>query len=247
MTIKKIFLLILLISQFSTQAFANNCDEKWENILDKYSNLGEYESLVGLCENEFKSALRDVIKTNIDLGYTDARHYMFGEIDNVDGVVCGAYIGKCLSTRGIPNHTIMNCEHSWPQSRGAVGIAKSDIHHLFPSDSKVNSRRSNHPFCVVTEVRWSEAGSAYGVDKDGSRCFEPRDQHKGDVARAMLYFSMRYQKRIDSKQEGFFKQWIIEDRISDKEIKRNNMIEDVQHNRNPFIDIPEFVGLISDF
>ena len=51
----------------------------------------------------------------------------------------------------------MNTEHTWPQSKGATGAAKSDLHHLFPTDSKANSIRGNHPFGIVTgAVSWSD-------------------------------------------------------------------------------------------
>lgn len=247
MKLSKILLLSLLILNFFSQTYASSCSDVWEQIDRNYDNLGEYSNLYGMCGNEFKDALREQISTNRDLGYRGARHEMFSFLDNDNGVVCGVYIDKCIETKGIPNSNVMNCEHSWPQSRGAVGIAKSDLHHLYPADSKVNSRRSNYPFCDVANERWSESGSVYGTDADGEKCFEPRDEHKGDVARSMLYFSLRYNKPLDSKQEEFFKTWVNLDPISQKEIVRNNNIEDLQNNRNPFVDIPEFVQLISDF
>jgi len=247
MSVRKLLLSCLLFTQLISTVFGATCQERWSEIHNNYSDLAEYSSLDGLCGDEFKDSLARLIATNIDLSYRGARNEMFSFLDNVDGEVCGVYTGVCIKTNRIPNGSVMNCEHSWPQSLGAVGIAKDDLHHLFPVDSKVNSRRSNHPLCVVANVRWTGGGSTYGTDEDGDRCFEPRDEHKGDVARAMLYFSLRYHKRLDAKQEGFFRAWMSLDPISDKEIKRNNEIEELQKNRNPFIDIPEFVGLITDF
>ena len=46
---------------------------------------------------------------------------------------------------------------------------------------------------------------------------------------------------------SIYKSWNSKDKISTKEINRNNDIEEVQGNRNPFIDHPEFIDMISDF
>ena len=237
--------IFVLIISFSTYA-SSECINQWDDLLSKKGDLGEYSELYGLCDNDLKEGLKDLVSTNRDLGYTGARHAMFSEIDNVNGVVCSVYVNYCLRTSGIPNHRKMNCEHSWPQSLGATGIAKSDIHHLYPADSGVNSRRSNHPFCEVENEQWEDHGSRHGTTS-GKRCFEPTGARKGDIARSMLYFSMRYSKKVDSMQEGFFKSWNYKDEVSEKEIERNELIDEVQGNRNPFVDVPEFIDMISDF
>jgi hypothetical protein len=232
---------------FSHLASAADCQQTWQKIHERYEDLGEYRAVDGLCDSDFRSALAQLISTNIDLSYRGARFEMFAHLDNVDGQVCGVYIGRCVKTNKIPNPSIMNCEHSWPQSLGAVGIAKDDLHHLFPVDSKVNSRRSNFPFCIVANVRWSDGGSKYGTDEDGDRCFEPRVEHRGELSRAMLYFALRYDKEIDQKQEELFRRWNNKYAVDEVEERRNEQIDELQHNRNPFVDIPEFVDLISDF
>lgn len=242
----KLVLSIIFLLQ-SAALWADSCTDVWKSIHQHYNDLGMYKSLDGKCDRDFKESLSDLIATNIDLGYRGARHEMFSNLDNEDGYVCGVYTDKCIKTDDIPNPSTMNCEHSWPQSRGAVGIAKSDLHHLYPVISSVNSRRSNYDFCEVDNVKWEGGGSLYGDDDEGDRCFEPRDEHKGDVARSMLYFSVRYHKSLDSKQEGFLRSWSYKFEVSEKELNRNDHIDEVQHNRNPFVDIPEFVELISDF
>ena len=40
--------------------------------------------------------------------------------------------------------------------------------------------------------------------------------------------------------------WHEEDPVSQKEINRNNAVYNIQHNRNPFIDYPEFANKIWD-
>ncbi len=251
MRIKKSLSFLFLAAILSTSAMAQSstrdCREIWNEILANGEIASQYAPLKFLCGDEFRIKLREVISINRDLGYSGARKVFFSEIDNVNGVVCGVYTGKCIRTNGIPDPSVMNCEHSWPQSKGASGIAKSDIHHLFPADSQMNARRSNYPFCEVADAIYEGMGSALGNSKNGTRCFEPPFNHKGDLSRAMMYFSVRYNKPIDSEQEEFFRKWSEEDGVSEKESQRNDAVERAQGNRNPFIDVPQFVYLIENF
>ena len=136
----------------------------------------------------------------------------------------------------------MNIEHTWPQSKGAVSWAKVDLHHLFPSDSKANGVRSNLPFGNVEHSTWAKGGSSCDGDH-----FQVREKHRGDVARAKFYFAVMYDKKIPSSEERVLREWHQSDPPSEYEKKRNDYIYKLQHNRNPFIDKPEFVGKIKDF
>ena len=172
---------------------------------------------------------------------------MFSKLDNVNGVVCDVYSTQCIRTSGIPDPKVFNTEHSWCQSWGAVGISKDDLHHLYPVSSNINSIRSNYPFCEVVASTWSSDGSVFGESSSGTLCFEPRDEHKGELARAMFYFSVRYSRPIDSEQEYFFRKWNSEFPVTEKEFKRNEDIFTYQGNRNPFITYPAFADVIDDF
>ncbi len=79
--------------------------------------------------------------------------------------------------------------------------------------------------------------------------FEPRDDHTGDVARAMFYMSTRYWMPIPAAMEVDLRAWHTQDPADAAEIARNDRIEAVpnQNNRNPFVDFPNLVGQISDF
>lgn len=244
----KIYVLLSLI--VSVSGFASiskdDCVAKWDQFLSQEDLSEKYLSFVNKCDDDLKAEIKKVTSTNKDLGYTGARRIMFSQLDNVDGIVCGVYTARCIETYDIPNGSVMNCEHSWPQSQGAVGIAKSDLHHLYPANSNMNSRRSNYPFCEVDTYSYEENGSYLGYSSKGTRCFEPTNAHKGDLARSMIYFAVRYQKNLDSEQEGFFRKWMTLDPVSDKEILRNDDIEAVQNNRNPFVDYPALIDMISD-
>jgi len=230
-----------------TSLFAESCSSQWDKLLQSNDIPERYIHLKGYCGVSLKNKLWDVIKGNLYFDYKKVRAEFFSRIDNVDGYVCSVYTDLCVKTEGIPDALIMNCEHSWPQSLGAIGKAKSDLHHLFPVESPVNSKRSNKPFCEVNDPTWERDGSYFGWSSYGTECFEPPTRHKGDLARAMLYFSIRYSKPLDIEQETFFKKWNKEDPVSSKEYLRNEDIAEFQKNRNPFIDAPVLVDLISDF
>ena len=159
-----------------------------------------------------------------------------------------------------------NREHSWPQSWfNNDGTARTDLHHIFPTDGYVNNKRGNYPFGEVRTASWtSQNGSKLGTCKTSGysgTVFEPIDEYKGDLARALMYMSVRYYTEDGSwassdmthKAEilpwaiNMLMRWNEQDPVSQKEIHRNNAIyDDYQHNRNPFIDHPEYARMIWD-
>lgn len=154
----------------------------------------------------------------------------------------------------IPDNRVVNAEHTWPQSKFtnqfAQSMQKSDLHHLFPTDSQMNSTRSSHPFGEVVrdshQLKCPESRIGSVAESRGT-FFEPPDSHKGNVARALFYFSVRYKLSIDPVQEKYLRAWHFEDLPDDEEIRRNEEIFKLQGNRNPFIDHPELVDLVFDF
>ncbi|MDD5090989.1 MAG: endonuclease, partial [Candidatus Wallbacteria bacterium] len=177
--------------------------------------------------------------------YTTARRIIFTQVDNHNNVVEDLYTARQLRiTDTLPDASDVNIEHTWPQSLGAVGVAKSDMHHLFPCDSKANNVRANYPFGTVpaSSVTWSVAGSKYA-----NGTFEPRDQVKGDVARAMFYFAVRYEKSVDSRQEETLRAWNTMDPPDQDELTRMQNVSSFQNNSNPFVLHPEFIDRIQDF
>ncbi len=165
-----------------------------------------------------------------------------------------------------------NREHSFPKSWfNDASPMYSDLFHLYPTDGYVNNRRSNYIFAEVSTVSWTSLnGSKLGTSTaSGSTLtvFEPIDEYKGDFARTYFYMATRYENLIptwatynteakailDGTSYPAYKQWYInlllkwhqQDPVSQKEIDRNNVIyTNYQHNRNPFIDHPEYAQLI---
>ena len=159
-----------------------------------------------------------------------------------------------------------NREHSWPSSWfNDQNTPRTDLHHIFPTDGYVNNRRANYPFGEVRSASWtSRNGSKLGTCKTNGysgTVFEPIDEYKGDFARAIMYMSVRYYGEdggwgsSDMTNKAEIKDWAIDmllrwneqDPVSQKEIDRNNAIyDDYQHNRNPFVDHPEYARMIWD-
>lgn len=205
------------------------------------------------------------------LGYDRARKHMFGSIylekQNDTYVVKDVYCEKYFSNADfggepgnigpgmIPsNGSILNCEHTWPQSRFTnrfnTEMQKSDLHHLYPTDSSMNSHRSSLHFGEVDKdmeklkCPQNRLGHQIGAN---SAVFEPPVAHRGNVARAIFYFATRYKMKVGGQEEATLKKWNHEDPVDAEEQRRNDMIEDAQGNRNPFIDFPELVDQIQVF
>ena len=160
-----------------------------------------------------------------------------------------------------------NKEHIFPQGYfNKASPMVSDIHHIVPTDGKVNGMRSNFPFGNVgssvsyTSKNGSKLGTSNSVNYSG-KVFEPINEFKGDVARMIFYFATRYEAKlkdfdandiltntsfpgIQSWELEVLKQWHTNDPVSQREIDRNNAAYTYQGNRNPFIDQPEYVALI---
>lgn len=161
-----------------------------------------------------------------------------------------------------------NREHSFPDSWfGGGSPMSSDLFQLYPTDGKVNQIRSNYPFGTVSSATTTTGnGSKLGPCSFPGYTgivFEPIDMYKGDFARTYFYMATRYENLIASWQsntgadavldgtsfpcyDAWFLQllgdWHTADPVSQKEIDRNNEIYTTyQHNRNPFIDHPEYV------
>jgi deoxyribonuclease-1 len=205
---------------------------------------------------------------HFNLGYDGARRILFGQIHlkndsngfYIEDVYCQKRFsgGSKVGPNAIPNQNQINCEHTWPQSkfsnRYPKEVQKADLHHLFPSDSKANGIRGNFDFADVSSDNGSLAEDNCEASKSGSSVtgggddyFEPPKEHKGNVARALFYFSVRYQISIPKAELEFLRKWDELDPIDQAEIDRNETVFKYQKNRNPFVDYPGLAKLINNF
>jgi deoxyribonuclease-1 len=199
------------------------------------------------------------------VGYDRARVVMFGElykqVDKQGSYVIDVYCHKKIYFKQVSDISqmgnIINIEHTWPQSKFSKSFdkntQKSDMHHLFPTDSRANSERANYEFGeegyspkeLLSPGKGCERSQVSEVS--GHFIFTPPMEHKGNVARALFYFSIRYKMPIGQAEEMILREWHRIDPIDEKEKENNNLIANHQKNRNPFIDFPELVDEISDF
>lgn len=201
----------------------------------------------GLRDAALLAAIKKASTGKDVVSYNEARKIIFTDLDVKNGKVRDVYTGREINGGKIPNSSDVNVEHTWPQSKGATGDAKSDLHHLFPTDSRANSTRGSFPFGKVEKVQWSQGGSKFGLDAQGRKVFEPPDEHKGNVARALFYFSAEYNKRIAPEEEAVLREWNKLDAVDAAELERTHRIGELQGNVNQFVEHSNLVDRISDF
>ncbi len=158
-----------------------------------------------------------------------------------------------------------NREHSWPKSWfNDASPMNTDLFHIVPTDTYVNSKRGNEPYGEVSNPTWtstndSRLGPCSYPGYSGT-AFEPIDGYKGDFARNYFYMATRYLGEdtgwpgsamaigavLTDWAEKMLIGWHISDPVSTKETDRNEAVYDIQNNRNPFIDHPEYVLMVYD-
>ncbi len=261
----------LVVGWQMRHAFACPQYEQGETCNTDYRQLGQdFDAIQGVMNYSFShyrlqprsiadldfdgtyDAVRLLLKESLNhtvVSYDSARYAIYSSIDNQAGQVEGVYTGQRVATWDIPDPAVMNTEHTWPQSLGpASGPFLSDLHHLFPTVTSANSARSNHPFgWVYSNITWSSGGSLKGSDVVGSTVFEVRPEHRGDTARAKFYIAVCYDLSIPATEEATLRQWHAQDPPDSAELSRNTAVEQIQRNRNPFVDDPDLVDAIVDF
>ena len=254
---------------------------------------GYYNQATGLTGATLKSTLQKIIRNHTRITYDALWTAYYTTDDKPNGTVWDVYsdipdgtangnppyvfafgTNQCANTPGIEG-VCYNREHTFPKSYWGGGTSSSDtmytdLFHLYPADSKVNTERNNNPYGKVSTPTWtSQNGSKLGpcaLAGYTGTVFEPIDAYKGDLARNYFYMATRYENRIASWEtlttEGdaildgtsfpCFEPWFLNmllswntlDPVSQKEIDRNNAVYAIQGNRNPFIDHPEYVNAI---
>ncbi|MGF9892856.1 endonuclease [Priestia megaterium] len=223
-----------------------------------------YRTAAGKTGNTLKTELHNIIDHHTELSYSavwEALKKTDEDPANANNVILlytGRSQAKSTNGGGVDD---WNREHVWAKSHGDFGTAMgsgTDLHHLRPTDVSVNSTRGNLDF----DNGGTEHSEALGNYFD-SDSWEPRDEVKGDVARMLFYMAVRYEGDVSDEPDlelnntvnngtapyhgklSVLLQWNAQDPVDDRERRRNDIIySDYQHNRNPFIDHPEWVNEI---
>lgn len=223
-----------------------------------------YAAAEGLRGAALEAALHEVVSTGVrELSYDEVWAALADlDADPADpSRVLLLYTGASVPAGdrgGGPDQ--WNREHVWAQSHGDLGTSPgpgTDLHHLRPADVTVNAARAALDF----DEGGTEVEEAPGNRADGDS-WEPRDEVKGDVARMVLYMSVRYEggdgyadlevvDRVGTGSTPFhgrlsvLLRWHAEDPPDAAERARNDAVHRVwQGNRNPFVDHPEWAAAI---
>lgn len=218
-----------------------------------------YQSAFGKKDDDLKNALHEIISEQAVLSYStvwQALRETDEDPNNPNNVIL-LYSGESRSKNQNGGDVgDWNREHVWAKSHGDFGTRSgpgTDIHHLRPTDVQVNSSRGNLDFDN------NDGKSVTNCDecKRDSNSWEPPDRVKGDVARMLFYMAVRYEggnypdlelnEQLGNGSKPYhgklstLLEWHEQDPVDDFERNRNEVIyQDWQHNRNPFIDYPEW-------
>jgi len=119
---------------------------------------------------------------------------------------------------------------------------EADMHNLYPVWQETDVSRRDTAFGIIEGENWR-------YDKcDFERYLgvtEPRPLARGNIARSIFYMHNEYGVPVEKKMLSLLKIWNREDPPSKQEILRNNIIQELQGNRNKFIDNPALAEQIS--
>lgn len=266
-------------------------------LISAQAPAGYYDGTTGLTGYALKTKLRDIISVkNINWNYGDLpnlynqtdldKYYDHGPgnttilLDIYSEIPSGAdayeYTSANLISSSGGEGLGYNREHAVPQSTFDSNYPMySDLHFVIPTDAKINQLRSNYPYGVGNSTVHHTFSNTSKIANSAipgyvytNRVYEPINEFKGDIARMLLYFAVRYEEKLpsfnystninpaidrsalDGTAERAFDpayismllQWHLQDPVSQREIDRNNAIYSIQNNRNPFIDNPEWVN-----
>lgn len=229
---------------------------------------GYYDSAAGRSGEALRQALNAIIRNHTVMSYanTEAALKVLDEdpADTNNVYLLYAERSEPKSTFGTTDG--WNREHLWPNSYGIDNQqpAYSDLFNLRAEDATVNSSRGNKYFDQSDpndpNFRIPAHDEALGCSSDTYSWFPP-SPFRGDIARALLYMDVRYAgtngepdlfltsfvTQIDSASAKMGRlarllHWHEGDPVDDAERARNEKIfTNYQHNRNPFVDHPEWV------
>ncbi|MBT2734475.1 endonuclease [Bacillus sp. ISL-7] len=221
-----------------------------------------YQAVAGKTGAELKLSLHNIIKTQTKLTYaqvTEALKKTDEDPNNPNNVILLYTNRSQAKTTFGSSVNDWNREHVWAKSHGDFGTSVgpgTDIHHLRPTDASVNSTRGHLDFDNGGNPQGECAECFYDSDS-----FEPPNRVKGDIARMLMYMDVRYEgdggelnlelaDKVNTYPTAFhgkksvLLQWSKMDPPDAFEKHRNDVIESIQGNRNPFIDHPEWAESI---
>ena len=186
-----LFLSVAVFALCSLSTFAEDLPE------------GFYNPANGLKDCELKGTLKELIRNHTVIGYGEGSWQVFYYADQDENGYCMDMYCDDWKKFGAPGSAVSGCnvEHSFAKSwwGGAKNDAYKDCYHLNPSNSTANSARSNYPLGNVTNLVKTAGSLKIGKQHHDSlnvdfNIWEPKDEYKGDFARAYFYMATCYGK-----------------------------------------------------
>jgi len=250
-----------IIRRIEVRTITNDLMESITGVWDSQGSVGYYAAVVGLTGNALRAGLRTITSTgHVNNSWDASRYHLYATLDNVNNQVRCIYTGAWFAHPAGGQFTPvgLSAEHSysrdWFTGHAEYNWCDTDLNTLFPADINANSSRSFYPFDYVTTILTPWGSGSYlsyrGNNASGHPVFEAADEFKGNIARAIFYFGMRYYDdnanflRYNVNLIPILKQWHALDPVDAAEIARNNGVFAFQANRNPFIDHPEWIESI---
>ncbi len=119
---------------------------------------------------------------------------------------------------------------------------EADMHNLYPVWQDVDVARRDSSFGMIEGEDWRYENCDFERNHDIT---EPRPIARGNIARAIFYMHTQYGVPVAKDMLNELKRWNRLDPPSKQEMLRNNIIEELQGNRNQFIDNPSMAEQIS--
>lgn len=227
--------------------------ESPENLKQQLSLLTASTHVIDLPYTSSELDTWDIVKQTDEVQSSIQDVYLFYGYDNSDGDLKTDYTrGESLSCHVSSCIGLWNREHVFAKSLAMPNLETSqpgpgtDIHNLRASDSQMNSSKSNRLF-------EDSSGNSH-ITSNGE--WYPGDEWKGDVARIIMYMYLRYPTQCIANNTALstnsfhpdmpdiFLNWNVEDPVSQVELQRNDILHNIQGNRNPFIDNPYIATMI---
>jgi len=112
---------------------------------------------------------------------------------------------------------------------------QADLYNLVPANGQVNALRSNYNYSIIPGEPRKFGDCDMEIE---NKKVEPRPEIRGDIARIYFYMNDAYPGRgiISKKNRKLFEAWDKSDPIDDWEKERARRIEQIQGNRNKFVE-----------
>ncbi len=263
---------------YNIAVFSYNGPETFENykttapltgtITSQGEQIGNYYNAIDHSSPTFLTSLSALINPHTVISYTNYKSTVMAQFEVRDTtlgrsyVVC-SYTGErkvfddpfdWTAVGYSREHTY---SHSWMPTYPADGNpAKpeySDQHNLYPvNQNQANSPRSNLPMNEITgSVVFNYMNGSVGYNGP-QLVYEPREEQKGNAARAMFYMATAYNgisgnnwQLPTNQDQQILKTWHNADLPDNYEIARNEYIFSQQGNRNPYVDSVQFTCYVN--